>query len=128
MLHFMEIQMQDEWYSRKTLDGKGDYREVKQQNERVSGQNTEDSLGKGIKQFKENSKGHQPPGVCYAEHYQHGNGSGFSTGEIYLGCCVQCWAPMYKGDMNILGQVQQRAEMMIRGVEHLSHMERLREL
>lgn len=55
MLHFTEIQKQ-ECCSRKTTEEKGGYREAKKQNGTVSGQNTEDSLGKGIKQVKENNK------------------------------------------------------------------------
>lgn len=53
MLHFIEIQKQEEHWSRKATEEKGGYREAKQQNGRVSGQNTEDSLGKVIKQVKE---------------------------------------------------------------------------
>lgn len=55
MLHFIETPKQ-EWCSRKTVEEKGGYREVNKQSERVSRQNTEDSLGKEIKQFKENNK------------------------------------------------------------------------
>lgn len=53
MLHFIEMQKQEEHWSRKATEEKGGYREAKQQNGRVSGQNTEDSLGKVIKQVKE---------------------------------------------------------------------------
>ena len=41
---------------------------------------------------------------------------------------VQYWAPQYKRDRDILERVQGRARKMIKGLEHLSHEERLREL
>ncbi|KAK4827452.1 LOW QUALITY PROTEIN: hypothetical protein QYF61_018173, partial [Mycteria americana] len=46
----------------------------------------------------------------------------------HLEHCVQCWAPQYKRAMDILDRVQQRATKMIKGLEHLSYEERLREL
>ena len=42
--------------------------------------------------------------------------------------CVQFWGPHYKRDMTILGRVQPRAMKMIKGLEHVSYKERLREL
>ncbi|KAK4817855.1 hypothetical protein QYF61_001017 [Mycteria americana] len=42
--------------------------------------------------------------------------------------CIQLWSPRHRKDMDLLEWVQRRATKMIRGMEHLSYVERLREL
>ncbi|GAB0183749.1 mitochondrial enolase superfamily member 1 [Grus japonensis] len=46
----------------------------------------------------------------------------------HLEYCIQLWGPQYRRDMDLLEQVQRRATEMIRGLEHLSYEDRLREL
>ncbi|KFQ58897.1 hypothetical protein N334_01055, partial [Pelecanus crispus] len=42
--------------------------------------------------------------------------------------CVQLWGPQHKKGMDLLERAQRRATKMIRGLEHLSYKDRLREL
>ncbi|KFP64634.1 hypothetical protein N322_04937, partial [Cariama cristata] len=48
--------------------------------------------------------------------------------RLHLEYCLQLWGLQHKEDMDLLGRVQRRATKMIRGMEHLSYEERLREL
>ncbi|KFQ78503.1 hypothetical protein N337_11024, partial [Phoenicopterus ruber ruber] len=46
----------------------------------------------------------------------------------HLESCIQLWSPQHRKDTDLLERVQRRATKMIRGMEHLSYEDRLREL
>jgi len=46
----------------------------------------------------------------------------------HLEPCVQLWSPQHRKDVELLKRVQRRATETIRGMEHLSYDDRLREL
>ena len=46
----------------------------------------------------------------------------------HLEYCIQAWGPYHKKDAELWERVQRRATEMIRGLEHLSYKDRLRDL
>jgi len=47
--------------------------------------------------------------------------------KLPLENCIQVWGPQHKKDVEVLERVQRMATKMLRGLEHLSYGDRLRE-
>ena len=82
--------------------------------------------------WQSNIKMHMIPRLHEEQHCQPPSREGIlplcsALVRPHLQCWVLFWVPQYKRDMDILERDQQRATKTIKGLEHLTYEERLRE-
>ena len=62
------------------------------------------------------------------QQVEGGDSAPLLSWDPHLESRIQLWSPQHRKDRDVLEQVQRRAAKMIRGLEHLSYEDRLREL